>query len=34
MNDLKLKIRHAKRGNHTALDISNLDISELPGELY
>ena len=34
MNDLKLKIRHAKRGNSTALDLSNLDISELPVELY
>ena len=30
MGDIKLKIRHAKRGNEKALDLSNLGITELP----
>ena len=30
MSDIKLKIRHAKRGNEKTLDLSNLGITELP----
>lgn len=33
MGDIKLKIRHAKRGNEKTLDLSNLGISELPVDL-
>lgn len=30
MQDVKLKIRHAKRGNEKALDLSGMGLSELP----
>jgi Leucine-rich repeat (LRR) protein len=33
MGDIKLKIRHAKRGNERQLDLSGLGISELPSDL-
>jgi len=33
MGDIKLKIRHAKRGNEKTLDLSGLGISELPSDL-
>ena len=33
MADIKLKIRHAKRGNEKALDLSGLGISELPADI-
>ena len=31
--DIKLKIRHAKRGNEKALDLSGFGISELPSDI-
>ena len=33
MGDIKLKIRHAKRGNEKTLDLSGFGISELPSDL-
>ncbi len=33
MGDIKLKIRHAKRGNEKSLDLSGLGMSELPSDL-
>lgn len=33
MGDIKLKIRHAKRGNEKALDLSGCGLSELPTDL-
>jgi len=33
ISDVKLKIRHAKRGNERTLDLSNMGLSELPIEL-
>lgn len=33
MGDIKLKIRHAKRGNEKSLDLSGFGISELPSDL-
>lgn len=30
MNDIKLKIRHAKRGNEKYLDLSGLGLNEIP----
>jgi Leucine-rich repeat (LRR) protein len=33
MGDIKLKIRHAKRGNERTLDLSNFGMSELPVDL-
>jgi leucine-rich repeat protein SHOC2 len=33
MADIKLKIRHAKRGNERVLDLSGLGISELPADI-
>ena len=33
MNDVKLKIRHAKRGNERTLDLSGMGITELPVEI-
>lgn len=30
MNDIKLKIRHAKRGNEKTLDLSGLGLTEIP----
>lgn len=33
ISDVKLKIRHAKRGNERSLDLSNMGLSELPVEL-
>jgi hypothetical protein len=33
ISDVKLKIRHAKRGNERSLDLSGMGLSELPIEL-
>jgi Leucine-rich repeat (LRR) protein len=33
MQDIKLKIRHAKRGNEKALDLSGMGLSELPVDI-
>lgn len=33
ISDIKLKIRHAKRGNEKTLDLSNLGMSELPVDI-
>ena len=33
MGDIKLKIRHAKRGNEKSLDLSGFGMSELPSDL-
>jgi Leucine-rich repeat (LRR) protein len=33
MGDIKLKIRHAKRGNEKSLDLSGFGLSELPSDL-
>jgi len=33
LSDIKLKIRHAKRANEKSLDLSGMDISELPVDL-
>jgi hypothetical protein len=33
LSDIKLKIRHAKRANEKALDLSGMEISELPIDL-
>jgi hypothetical protein len=33
LNDVKLKIRHAKRGNERTLDLSGMGITELPVEI-
>ena len=33
MADIKLKIRHAKRGNEKTLNLSGLGISELPADI-
>jgi hypothetical protein len=33
ISDIKLKIRHAKRGNEKTLDLSNLGMSELPADI-
>jgi len=33
LSDVKLKIRHAKRGNELSLDLSNMGLIELPVEL-
>ena len=30
MSDIKLKIRHAKRGNEKTLDLSNMGLTEIP----
>ena len=33
LNDVKLKIRHAKRGNERHLDLSNMGMMELPVDI-
>jgi len=33
LSDVKLKIRHAKRGNESSLDLSNMCLTDLPIEL-
>jgi Leucine-rich repeat (LRR) protein len=30
MSEIKLKIRHAKRGNERVLDLSNMGLTEIP----
>ena len=30
MSEIKLKIRHAKRGNERSLDLSNMGLTEIP----
>ena len=33
LSDIKLKIRHAKRGNERNLDLSGMGMSELPADI-
>ena len=33
MSDVKLRIRHAKRGNEKTLDLSGLGLSDLPVDI-
>ena len=33
MSDIKLKIRHAKRGNERQIDLSNMGLIELPVDI-
>jgi hypothetical protein len=33
LSDIKLKIRHAKRGNEKTIDLSNLGMTELPPDI-
>ena len=33
MGDIKLKIRHAKRGNEKRLDLSGFEMLELPPDI-
>jgi internalin A len=33
MSDIKLKIRHAKRGNERQLDLSGMGLSEIPVDI-
>lgn len=33
MSDIKLKIRHAKRGNERTLDLSGMGLSEVPVDI-
>ena len=33
MSDIKLKIRHAKRGNERTLDLSGMGLSEIPVDI-
>ena len=30
MSEIKLKIRHAKRGNERTIDLSNMGLTEIP----
>ena len=34
MSDVKLKIRHAKRGNEKSIDLSNMGLIEIPSDLF
>ena len=33
LSDIKLKIRHAKRGNEKTLDLSGMGMTELPADI-
>ena len=33
LSDIKLKIRHAKRGNEKTLDLSGIGMTELPADI-
>lgn len=33
MSEVKLKIRHAKRGNEKTIDLSNMGLTEIPADL-
>ena len=33
MSDVKLKIRHAKRGNEKAIDLSGMGLTEIPADI-
>lgn len=33
MSDVKLKIRHAKRGNEKTIDLSNMGLTDIPADL-
>jgi hypothetical protein len=33
LSDVKLKIRHAKRGNEKTLDLSGIGMTELPADI-
>lgn len=34
MSDIKLKIRHVKRGGETKLDISGMGLTEIPEDVF
>ena len=34
MSDLRLKIRHAKRGGETKLDLSGMGLTEIPEDVF
>ena len=33
MSDIKLRIRHAKRGNQRTIDLSGLGLTEIPADI-
>ena len=33
MSDVKLKIRHAKRGNERSIDLSGMGLTEIPADI-
>ena len=33
MSEIKLKLRHAKRGNDRTLDLSNMGLTEIPVDI-
>ena len=33
MSEIKLKIRHAKRGNERSIDLSGMGLIEIPGDI-
>jgi len=33
MSDIKLKIRHAKRGNERSIDLSGMGLTEIPADI-
>ena len=33
MSEIKLKIRHAKRGNERTIDLSGMGLIEIPGDV-
>ena len=33
MSDIKLKIRHAKRGNERSIDLSGMGLTEIPMDI-
>ena len=33
MSDIKLKIRHAKRGNERLIDLSGMGLTEIPADI-
>lgn len=33
MSDIKLRIRHAKRGNQKTIDLSGLGLTEIPADI-
>ena len=33
MSDIKLRIRHAKRGNERSIDLSNMGLTSIPADI-